>query len=442
MKIALIMVKGGAYSFPNRPFFLKHMPDSLTLGMLHSIIKNSYPEIEVEIYDETVEIVKKENINADIIGISAITPAINRAIEYADFFHSKNIPVFLGGAHATLAPNSCVEKFDSVLIGLANDTLPELINDFQNNRLKKIYTLSASMSYDNFVFPSRHIYEDKHILGTELNMVQATYGCSNICKFCVQPYICNGYHQRPVQNVLDEISKIESDYIEFVDPNFAKDLNYLKEICTGLKNLKKTWFAPMTMAVINNEENLKMLKDAGCTGVLIGFESINTTSIDTISKGFNNIKQYENVVKMFHKYGIEVTGSFVLGLDGDNKETASNTLNFIKSAQIDYVRFTINTPFPGTEYYEEMKKGGRLLTEDYNLYDCCHCVIKPSNLSAQEVEAVFEKLWKESHSLKNIIARLSYIKSPVERLKIILKNYIFGKVYLNMVVKYDKRNKK
>ena len=73
MKIALIMVKGNVYGFKNRSFIFKYMPDSLTLGTLYGIIKHSFPEIEVEIYDETVETLKKENIKADLIGISAIT---------------------------------------------------------------------------------------------------------------------------------------------------------------------------------------------------------------------------------------------------------------------------------------------------------------------------------------------------------------------------------
>ena len=60
MKIALIMVKGQTYSFENRPIFLRRMPDSLTIGMLFSVIKNSFPDVEVEFYDETVEIIKKK----------------------------------------------------------------------------------------------------------------------------------------------------------------------------------------------------------------------------------------------------------------------------------------------------------------------------------------------------------------------------------------------
>lgn len=429
------MVKGNAYTYKRKPFIIKRFPDSFTFGMLYSIIKNAFPDIEIEIYDETVEVIRKEKINADIIGISALTPAYYKAVELSKYFRAKNIPVFLGGSHATLTPESCIDDFDSVIAGLANESLVQLIKDFKNNNLQKKYRQNPNMSFENFVFPNRNLYQEKYLFCTELNKVQATFGCSNICKFCVQPYMCNGYHQRPVKDVVEEIKTIKSSYIEFVDPNFAKDINYLKELCNGLKDLNKTWFAPMTMSVTNDEENLKMLREAGCRGVLIGFESLNDESIDTISKGFNNIEKYESVVKKFHKYNIEVTGSFVLGLDGDTKETAINTLRFVIKAGIDYVRYTINTPFPGTEYYDEMKEQGRLLTEDYRYYDCCHCVIKPNNLTPEEVESMFKFLWKQSYSLKNIIKRLSYITSPLNKFKTILKNYIFGKLYCRMFCK-------
>lgn len=432
MKIALIMVKGDSYSFKKRPFVMKHVPDSLALGMLYAIIKNAFPDIEVEIYDETIEVIKKEKINADIIGISAITPALHKAIALSEYFRSKNIPVFLGGSHATLAPETCTEYFDSVVSGLANETLVELINDFKNNKLKKLYKQRKDMSFENFVFPARDIYEKKDSWSTELYMVQATYGCSNVCKFCVQPYVCQGYHQRPVKDVIEEIKTIKSNYIEFVDPNFAKDINYLTDLCFNLRHLQKRWFAPMTMAITNNEDYVQMIKIAGCSGVLIGFESLNFESIDTISKGFNNIKKYKTVVDKFHKYGIEVTGSFVMGLDGDTKNTLKNTLDFIIDAGIDFVRFTINTPFPGTEYYKEMKKEGRLLTEDYRFYDCCHCVIKPANMSAEDVETMFKTIWKKAYSFVNIIRRLSRIKPITKRIRLIVKNYIFGKLYISM----------
>lgn len=443
MKIALIMVKGEPYSFKKLLFGAKASPDSLTLPMLYSIIHNAFPDVEIDIYDETFEKIKKENIEADIIGISAITPAYYKAVELSKYFRAKGIPVFVGGAHASLVPEDCMEDFDSVISGLANDTLVELINDFKNNNLKKIYRQHPDMSFKNFVLPERNLYSNlkKYRYNEEITTVQATYGCSNICKFCVQPFICKGYHQRPVEDVIEEIRQIKSRNIEFYDPNLTKDFTYLRNLCAGLLSLKKQWMAPMTISIANNEEYLKMIKQAGCKAVLIGFESINPDSIDAINKGFNNIAKYKMAVSRFHKYGIMVIGSFVTGLDGDNKNTLKYTLNFIKEANIDVPRFTINTPYPGTEFYKEMKDSGRLLTEDLKYYDCMHCVIQPNNLTPKQVEKIFFKMWREAYKFINVIKRLSYIKSLPKRLLYAIAVYLVGKRYAKRAFKHRLKSK-
>ncbi len=432
MKIALIMVKGGGYSCKKLPKMLRRA-DSLTLIMLHSIIKNAFPDIEIEIFDETVEVIKKNKIDADIIGISAITPAYPRAKEYGKFFRQKGIPVFIGGVHATLAPEMCVDDFDSVISGLGNETLIELINDFKNGNLKKIYKQSPEMSFENFPKLDRYLYRAKNVRAREIRQVQATYGCPNICKFCVQPYVCQGYHQRPFSDVIKEISAIDSDEIYFYDPNLAKDLTYLRNLCAGLTPLHKKWSAAMPITVANDEEIVAMLHKSGCEKIFIGFESINYNSINSINKGFNNVEKYKDAIKLLHKYDILIMGSFVLGLDGDTKETEKNTLKFIIESNIDIPRFTINTPYPGTPYYKAMKESGRIITDDLSLYDCSHCVIMPKNLLPEEVEKMQRNLWRKSYTLINIIKRLSYMKSPLKKLKLILINYIFGKLYYKIV---------
>ncbi len=433
MKIALIMVKGNIYSFRNRSLFFKHMPDSLTMGVLHSIIKKNFPDTDVEIYDETVETINLEEINADLIGLSAITPAVHKAYSYAKYFKSKNIPVFIGGIHATLMPQEVAEYADSVICGLAEESLPALIRDLKNGCLKKYYYQTDEMSFENMVLPSRHIYEDKSIWATELNMVCATYGCSNVCEFCVQPYVCKGYHQRPVDDVIEEIKKIEDNYVEFVDPNLSKDEKYLEELCQKLKPLKKEWFAPMTISVCKNDKLLKLMSESGCCEILIGFESVNQNSLTDIKKGFNRAEDYKECIKKLHSYGIKVTGSFVLGLDSDDELSFKNTLDFVIDSCIDYVRYTINTPYPGTKYFDMMKDADRLITTDWSLYDCQNCVIKPAKMTPEDIEQGHKWLWKKTYEFKNVVKRMRYIESFSQRWFMILKNYIFGKVYNRMI---------
>lgn len=434
MKIVLIMVKGDSFKYNNLPIFLRDS-DCLTMATLVAIIKHSFSDIKIEFYDETIEKIPKESIEADLIGISAITPAYHKAKALSEYFRGKGIPTFVGGIHATLVPEECAEDFDSVISGLANESLVELINDFKNGEMKKIYRQNPNMSFENFVHPKRYLYKRKNKKAHEINTVQATYGCPNICEFCVQPHVCNGYHQRPVEDVLKEIREIDSTIIEFYDPNITKDLDYLKKLCTGLEFLGKNWRAPSTISIASNEENLKMLQKSGCKQLLIGFESIEEDSIDAIHKGFNNIEKYKDAVSKLHKYGIKVMGSFVLGLDGDTKNTEKNLLKFINKAHIDFPRFTINTPYPGTEYYRRMKEEDRIICDDFRYYDCAHCVIKPQNLTPEQVEKMQKRLWKKSYTLINVIKRLSYIKSPLKLMYMIPLTIFTGIIFRRQIFK-------
>lgn len=434
-KIVFIMVKGKTHQYSVKKFF--NDPDSLTLCYLSSIVKSNFDDIDIEIYDETIEEIKKENIKADLIGISALTPCINRAYKYAEYFKSIGIPVFIGGIHSTLIPDEVAQHADSVIVGLANESLPQLINDFYNGELKQIYKQSEKMSFLNWAIPDRKIYSTKPKGNVEISKVYATFGCSNVCEFCVQPYICSGYHQRPVDEVINEIKLIEDDYIEFIDPNLAKDENYLIELCQKLIPLNKKWFAPMTITIAKNNELLDLLAKSGCKNILIGFESINKDSIKDLKKGFNKVEDYIDTIKKFHSRGIEITGSFVFGLDSDTKNIFKQTVKFVKAAKIDYPRFTINTPYPGTEFYKRMENEHRIIETDWTLYDCLHSVIKPKNMSAEELEKGFKWAWEKTYAPFSTIQRLFYKSTLKSFLKRLFINLLIGSTFKKML-KCDK----
>src|SRR5690242_19378586 len=106
-KIAIILPKGAPYRYKeDDSMFIS--PDSLTIPALVSLIPRGL-RVKVEIYDETIEKINKESIDADLIAISAMTPTSKRAYIYADYFRSKGVPVVIGGVHATLCPEEVLQ---------------------------------------------------------------------------------------------------------------------------------------------------------------------------------------------------------------------------------------------------------------------------------------------------------------------------------------------
>ena len=408
-KIAIILPKGIPFRYIKGKFNVYPLSTvPLTIPALIALIHKEL-NILVEIYDESIEKINKENIDADLIVISAMTPTVNRAYIYADYFRSKGIPVAMGGVHATLNQQEALQHADSIICGIAVESFPQLLRDFKENQMQRIYTQQENLDLSNMPLPDRGCYKAKSAFKIKLNGIQATYGCNNHCEFCVQPHVCYGYHQRPIEEVIKEIKTIKSKFIEFYDPNIAKDQEYLRKLCKAMMPLKKNWIAPVTVDLAENQELLKLVAKSGCRSVLIGFESVNQDTLNKIFKGFNTVEKYQDAIKKFHKVGIAVAGSFVFGFDSDTKEVFKQTLDFINKTHIDMPRFTLNTPFPGTPFYEKMKRENRIIEQDWSMYDCNHVAIKPKNISPEELQEGFNWISKEAYNLSSIIKRIEFL---------------------------------
>lgn len=412
-KIILILPRSPLYRYKIGAFgfFIRYAP--LTLPTLAALVPKDM-NIEIEIYDEGVEIIKKEEFSADLIGITAITGTVKRAYQYADYFRSRNIPVVMGGVHASLMPEEAMQHADSVVTGIATETWPRLLRDFEAGNMKRIYVQPDEVDFSGWPLPARNLYDDKKIYFITTNSVQATLGCPNKCEFCVTPYSCKGYHHRPVEDVINEISHINSKHILFVDPSPIENKVYIKKLYKAMIPLKKKWVSPSTIRMTDDEELLDLAAKSGCKGLLLGFESVTDSTLLSISKDFNSINRFYTASKKLHDKGIAIMGCFVFGLDSDDKSVFDRTLEFINKANIDLPRFTVNTPFPGTPFHRKMKDEGRIITDNWLFYDCQHVVIKPKQMTPEELQEGHHRAWREAYDFTSMFKRIAGARSFLE----------------------------
>ena len=151
---------------------------------------------------------------------------------------------------------------------------------------------------------------------------------------------------------------------------------------------------------------LDEMKDSGCQGLFIGFESINAASVSDVHKTQNRVCEYEAAISEIHKRGIMINASFVFGLDSDTKDTFAQTVDWIVRNKIETVTSHILTPYPGTTFYKRMVEEGRLLTHDWGLYDTAHVVMQPKNMSAEELYRGYLWVYEQVYSFKNILRRM------------------------------------
>lgn len=412
-KIVLILPRSTLYRYKVGAFghFIRYAP--LTLPTLAALIPKEM-DIKVEIYDEGVEKIDKEKIQADLIAITGITGTINRGYVYADYFRAKGFPVVIGGVHATLMPDEAMQHADAVVTGIATETWPQLLRDFEQGIMKKLYVQPENVDYSGWPLPLRNLYADKKMRFVTTNSVQATLGCPNRCAFCVTPYSCRGYHHRPVEDVINEIKNIKSKYFVFVDPSPIENKEYIKKLYRAMIPLRKKWVSPSTIRMVEDEELLDLAAKSGCKGLLIGFESVTDSTLKSIAKGFNSIDKFYLAAKKFHQRGIAIMGCFVFGLDSDDKGVFDRTLEFVNRANIDLPRFTVNTPFPGTPFYKKMKEEGRIIEDNWLFYDCQHVVIKPKNMTAEELQQGHFRAWREAYKYSSIVKRIAGARAFLE----------------------------
>ena len=120
---------------------------------------------------------------------------------------------------------------------------------------------------------------------------------------------------RDVEQIAAEFEADRQPYGVFVDNNLGSKPEYLRRLCRALKPLNKIWSAAVSIDVTDNPGLIREMAIAGCTGVFIGFESLQADNIVDSRKKSPRPDDYARRVAILHDNGIQVNGSFVLGFD-------------------------------------------------------------------------------------------------------------------------------
>ena len=114
---------------------LRYAP--LTLSTLAAMIPDEL-NAKITIQDEGVQPLDLD-MDADLVGITAITGTSLRAYKIADELRAKGKKVVLGGVHTTLLPDEAAQHADAIVIGYAEQSWPKLLRDFARGELQPRY---------------------------------------------------------------------------------------------------------------------------------------------------------------------------------------------------------------------------------------------------------------------------------------------------------------
>ncbi len=364
------------------------------------------PDIEVKITDENVEPVDFEE-DVDLVGVTGMVMHAPRAYQIAKRFRQRGIPVVMGGPHASSLPLEAKEHVDAVVIGEAENVWEGLIEDLQKGDLKPFYKADAFCSMERIPSPRLDLLRKEAYM--TINCVQTTRGCPHRCDFChVTHFFGKTYRCRPIDDVIQEVKRLEGDFLVFIDDNITGNRDYAKELFARLKPLKKKWASQASMTLTRDPELLKLAAESGCVSLFVGIESLSSENLKDVNKTCNRAYQFEEALKALHDQDIMILAGFIFGLDHDDEGVFERTLRFCERNRIELPSFFILTPLPGTSLFERMEAEGRLLHKDWARYNGATVVFKPRLMTEETLQRGFHWACKEAYSWGSIFKRVCH----------------------------------
>jgi len=371
-------------------------------------------DIEVIIVDENLEPIDYEE-KVDLVGITAMTYLVPRAYEIANEFRKRGSFVVLGGIHASLLPEEAAQYADVVIVGEAEATWREFIDDFRRGENKKYYYSLKRPTLDNSPIPRWDLLDHKRYTGF---LVQTTRGCPFNCDFCSsRAYLGEILRHKPIENIIKEIQFLKdlvgNKVISFAaDDNTCVDRQFAKKLFKALIPLKIRWFCQTSINIAQDEELLELAAESGAVCFFVGLESVSQDSLNSVNKGrLNRVEDMARAIDKIHSYGIGVFGSFVFGFDHDDEHIFERTVKFINDTNIAFALFSVLTPFPGTRLFAKFEKEGRLLHKRWEKYDSATVCFKPKLMSAQTLQDGFNWALRNLYSYEASFKRLQNLWS-------------------------------
>ncbi|MCW4004429.1 MAG: B12-binding domain-containing radical SAM protein [Candidatus Bathyarchaeota archaeon] len=399
----------------------------LGLGYLGAVLhKNNFQVnvVDCQAYNLTHEQVREELIKfkPDIVGITSTTLTYKSALKIAKSAKEvfPNCITAIGGSHVTFWDDKALQEepaLDVIVRGEGEQTMLELAQRVENhqafhdlvgttcredNKIKRNPDRPFLEDLDSLPFPALHLWKHSDNLrkyGSIPYPVMTSRGCVFWCNFCTAVRMFGRkYRMRSPKNVVDELEYLHKTYhatqFTFYDDAFTVDQARTEEICDEIhrRGLKIKWDCETRVDMVSKELLVKMRK-AGCVGVWFGVESGSKKQLESMGKGFS-LAQTRRAFKWAKEAGLMTVAGVILGFPGETKESAWETIRFIKELNPNDVGFYIATPYPGTPMYDEVKANGSLKITDFDKYDTATPTFEIPNMTMQELSQIREQAFQ------------------------------------------------
>jgi len=151
---------------------------------------------------------------------------------------------------------------------------------------------------------------------------------------------------------------------------------------------------------------LDLMKESGCIGVNIGFESLSQTTVDNMHKFPNKTDEYADCIKALHDREIGVMGTFMVGFDEDTPDVFDQIADFVIENRLETAFTLILTPLPGTKICQQMDSQNRIFSRNWRDYDHGTVTFYPKNMTPRQLHLGMRHTFKHIYSWRGIWHRI------------------------------------
>jgi radical SAM superfamily enzyme YgiQ (UPF0313 family) len=360
------------------------------------------PDDEIQLQDEHVEALDTSD-EPDLVVIQVYITNAFRAYEIADHYRKKGCFVCLGGLHVTSLPEEAMAHADSIFLGPGEESWPRFLRDFMNGEARRQY-VSNERTLES-IPPIRRdlIKRDLYLVP---NSIVVSRGCPHHCDFCYKDAFFEGgrtFYTQQVDDALAEIDRLPGRHLYFLDDHLLGNQRFSSALFDGMKGMNRVFQGASTIDAILRGDLIEKAAEAGLRSVFVGFETLSNNNLVQSNKRQNLGKDYEAAIRRLHSLGIMINGSFVFGLDDDDKDVFKRTVDWGVQNGLTTATYHILTPYPGTRLFKQMEADNRILHRQWDKYDTRQVVYKTTSLTELELKHGYDWSYKSFYSWSNIL---------------------------------------
>ncbi len=305
---------------------------------------------------------------ADYVFVSAMIAQRKSTKEVVDRCNRLGVPV-VGGGPLFYGYADDFPTVDCLVIGEGEATLPDLVEDLAQGRLKRRYRSNLHPDLSATPLPDWDLIRLKDYASMA---VQYSRGCPYNCEFC-DIVVLNGRRPRTKspEQMIDELEALYRrkwvGSVFIVDDNFIGNKHRVKKVLEAIirwqerRGRKFSFYTEASVDLAEDEELMDLMVRAGFNKVFLGLETPATESLKECGKTQNLKRDLNEAVRIIQNHGLAVMGGFIIGFDNDPPDIFQRQVQFVQSTGVVTAMIGLLTAVPETRLYKRLEREGRLL---------------------------------------------------------------------------------